>query len=198
MAEDRKLKAVLDAYTPKDLDPKIIDGYDTDLQLIKDSSALNTVNEIFKHKKSVKEKLNFLSEELADRAEHHDDSKLKKPEIGWLIEMDKEPIFKYGTPEYFEKKKKWQKFFDHHYALNRHHPEHFIQGVQGMTLIDLCEYCCDIISYFAEMHPKQAIQTVEQQQSRFGFDEQLTQVLKNTLIDYFTWVGNLSPLFKQK
>lgn len=166
---------------------------------IKDPQALKTIQSIVKHKKSVKEKLDFLTEELKQRAEHHDDSKLEPPEIDWLIEMDKEPRYPYGSPEYFDKMQRWKKFFDHHYANNRHHPDHFKDlGIVEFNLADLCEYLMDICSYFDEMHVSDAIKVVEQQQERFHLDDQLTQILKNTLIEYYSWIGETKPIFQRK
>lgn len=174
-------------------EPLFIDGYETD-SLVKDPEALNTLNSILKHRQTVRERLLFLADELYKRAYHHDDSKLQLPEIKWLIEMDKEPRYEYGTPEYFEKMKRWDKFFKHHYENSRHHPDHFANGIEGMNLADLCEYIVDIISYYEELHVNNALDTVNKQKERFGFDEQLTQILKNTLIEYFSWFGGQKPI----
>jgi len=161
---------------------------------IVDKQAIKTIDSIIKHRNSVKNKLKFLSEEIKKRGEKHDLSKLQQPELGWLIQMDKEPRYEYGTPEYFEKMKKWQKFFIHHYTNNRHHPDHFKLGVYDMTLVDLCEYIADIISYYDEIHVDNALKIIENQKERFGFDEQLSQILKNTLLEYFSWVGDYEPV----
>lgn len=178
---------------PKPKSSIIIDGYD-ESSLVKDPQALKTVTDVVKHRENVKNRLMFLADELYKRAEHHDDSKLAYPEIEWLIEMDKEPRYDYGTPEYFDKMKRWQKFFDHHYKNNRHHPDHFTNGIDDMNLVDLCEYVIDIISYFNELHVHDALETINKQSGRFGFDEQLEQILKNTLLNYFSWFGDIKPL----
>ena len=178
---------------PKPKSSIIIDGYD-ESSLVKDPQALKTVTDVVKHRENVKNRLMFLADELYKRAEHHDDSKLAYPEIEWLIEMDKEPRYDYGTPEYFDKMKRWQKFFDHHYKNNRHHPDHFTNGIDDMNLVDLCEYVIDIISYFNELHVHDALETINKQSGRFGFDEQLEQILKNTLLSYFSWFGDIKPL----
>lgn len=181
-------------YSPYHVDePLFIDGYDTD-SLIKDPKALETLNSILQHRETVKERLLFLADELYKRAYHHDDSKLQLPELQWLIDMDKEPRYAYGTPEYFDKMKRWDKFFKSHYRNNRHHPDHFPNGVNDMNLADLCEYIVDIISYYKELHVNVALDTVNKQQQRFGFDEQLSQILKNTLIEYFSWFGSQKPM----
>lgn len=173
-------------------EPLVLDGYDNE-NIIKDTHAFDTVKSILKHRETVKSRLLFLADELYNRAHHHDDSKLQDPEIKWLIEMDKEPRYPYGSPEYFDKMKRWDKFFKHHYELNRHHPDHFHDGINGMNLADLCEYIVDIISYFKELHVNEALDTVNKQADRFGLDEQLIQILKNTLMEYFTWFGGCAP-----
>lgn len=175
------------------VEPKIVDGYDVS-DPVKDKKALDTVSYIVNHKKTVAKRLKFLAEQLLERSETHDDSKLKSPEIDWLIEMDKEPRYPYGSQEYLDKKKRWEKFFKHHYKVNSHHPEHYRDGVSGMTLTDLCEYLIDISAYYAEMHPEDVFKTLNEQSERFGLEEQLTQILKNTLIYYFTYFGNMKPV----
>lgn len=174
------------------------DGNDVDGLKCKEEQAGNTVKHILKHRESVRNKLNFLASELVKRAEKHDESKLMQPELNWLIQMDKEPRYQYGTPEYFDKMEKWQNFFKHHYAENRHHPDHFQNGIYDMNIVDICEYITDIISYYDEMHVDDALKTLEAQKERFGFDEQLYQILKNTLFEYFTWVGDFAPSSAQK
>lgn len=184
----------VDFYTKSNsfVESKVVDGYDTG-DVVKDKQALDTVCYITKHKETVAKRLRFLAEQLLERAEHHDDSKLKPPELDWLIEMDKEPRYAYGSKEYLDKKARWQKFFDHHYKYNRHHPEHFVTGVEGMNLTDICEYLIDISSYYAEMHPEEVFKLINDQMDRFGLDEQLTQILKNTLLEYFAYFGGMKP-----
>lgn len=162
-----------------------------------DKQALKTVNDINTHRDSVRKKLMFIASEIQKRADNHDLSKLQKPEIEWLIEMDKEPRYPYGTDEYFDKMKRWQKFFDHHYAINRHHPDHFENGVNDMTLVDVVEYLVDIISYIDELHISQAVDIVDKQKGRFKIDDQLADILKNTLIEYFSNIGNMQSQYNQ-
>ena len=163
----------------------IINGYDNDKNIISNPSAIKTINSILNHKKKVKERMLFLAKEIIKRAESHDDSKLKEPEINWLIEMDKEPRVEYGSPEYFEKMKRW----------DSHHPAYYNeQGVYGMTIVDLVEMMCDVISYVSELHVYQAAKIIKEQKERFDIDEGITQILINTLNYYYAWVGDFKPL----
>lgn len=180
-------------YLNRDVHPEDQKGKIFDTDKVVDKCAFNTITSILKHKDSVRSKLLFIARELTKRSAMHDDSKLQSPEIDWLIEMDKEPRVEYGSKEYYQKMHKWHKFFTHHYNVNRHHPDHFINGIDGMNLVDLSEYLIDIISYFDEMHVGDAIRVIEEQKSRFRLSDQLAQILKNTLIDYFAWVGDNKP-----
>src|SRR5574344_1105329 len=90
-----------------------------------DQKAFDTVEEINDHKYKVFKMIEYLSMQLEDRAYHHDDSKLKSPELEMQIEMDKEQRYQYGSQEYFDKMDRYKDFFNHHYKHNRHHPEHF-------------------------------------------------------------------------
>lgn len=183
-------------YYPE-LESHIIDGYDTQGNLIVDPAAKKTIDNVLKHKNSVKNRLKILIEQLRERAEKHDDSKLKEPEVSLLIQMDREPNYEYGTPEYFDKMERYKGFFEHHYKNNTHHPDHFdsdiAKGIEGMDLVDLCEYLVDIISYNENLKVATAIDTLNKQKERFGLDEQLTQILKNTLFNYFASTGPFGP-----
>ena len=177
----------------------VVDGYDNSPDsLTVDESAKETVANILKHKRAVRHRLNWLAEELKRRADTHDNSKLEEPEIVWLIRMDKEPSYPYGSPEYFEKMERWQKFFEHHYRHNSHHPDHHQNGVEDFTLADLCEFLVDVTAYYDKIRPEDAIKTIESQAERFGLDTQLTQILKNTLLEYFTYLGDLEPISERK
>lgn len=179
------------SYTKEDI--KVF-GADLDEEAAKDPSAKQTISDIVNHKNKVNKRLTFLADQLLGRAKKHDNSKLEKPELGWLVAMDKEPKYPYGSDEYFEKMKRWRQFFDHHYQVNSHHPNHFVNGVAGMTLTDLCEYLVDIIAYEDNLSVDEALAVIEDQKQRFGLDEQLTQILKNTLLAYFTWLDGQKPL----
>lgn len=175
----------------------IVDGYDTDTTIIVDEQAYKTIDSILTHKTNVSKRLNFLSRELDKRAERHDDSKLHYPELGWLINMDKEGRAEYGSEEYFEKQKKWKKFFDHHYRNenNRHHPDHFAEacGTLSMDIVDLAEMVCDVISYYDKLPTKKSYELIEEQQKRFGMSEEVAHIITNTITNYFSWFGDYAP-----
>ena len=158
-----------------------------------DEQGFKTVNDVLEHKSRISKKLMRVSKDLEWRAQHHDESKLKLPEVEMLIKMDKEPRHKYGSPEYFEKQKKFKEFFLHHYKMNSHHPEHFEYGIEGMDCVDLIEMCADWTSYLEKMSVTEALKVLEAQKERYKIDDSLFEVIKNTVLNYFAWLGDYAP-----
>src|SRR5687767_11067759 len=82
--------------------------------------------------------------ELANRGREHDASKLVDPELSTFNEYT--PKLKhstYGSDEYKGFLAGMGKGLSHHYAHNRHHPEHFESGIDDMTLVDIVEMLAD-------------------------------------------------------
>ena len=80
----------------------------------------------FRHIETVRNYLNRFVTSLLRRGEKHDQSKLENPEVELFTEMT--PILSkltFGSPEYDESKAKLGPALEHHYAKNRHHPEHW-------------------------------------------------------------------------
>lgn len=70
---------------------------------------------------------------------------------------------------------------DHHYALNRHHPEHFEDEIKGMNLIDIIEMICDWKAA-SERHAVGDIhKSIVINQERFGFSDDLKAIFINTV-----------------
>jgi hypothetical protein len=72
----------------------------------------------------------------------------------------------------------------HHYELNRHHPEHFPNGILDMSLIDLIELLCDWKAA-GMRHPSNPDLhgSIEACQERFGYSDELKVILHNTVHD---------------
>ena len=49
----------------------------------------------------------------------------------------------YGTDEYFALLESIKPAIEHHYAKNRHHPEHYENGIRDMGALDQLEMICD-------------------------------------------------------
>jgi len=119
-------------------------------------------------------------EALGRRADTHDQSKLKEPEASqWAKATAELADLEYGSEEYHEALEKLPT--DHHYAANRHHPEHFEDGLEGMHLVDLVEMFADWMAA-VERHDDDADihDSIEENRERFGFGEPLASILHNT------------------
>jgi len=60
--------------------------------------------------------------------------------------------------------------------------------ILDMNLVDLCEMICDWCGRLVELSPAEAIKVIDRQQKRFHFSDELGFIMKNTLLDYFTWI----------
>ena len=150
----------------------------------------DTKSYILNHRKRVQNKLFKLIVALLMRSQEHDKSKLEEPEFSLWEKMDEEPRYQYGSKEYKEKIERYRELFEMHYKKNPHHPEHFMNGISDMTLIDLAEMLCDWISYKDNIRVTEAIEMVEKQSKRFGYSDEIKNMLINTLNTYFqsvTW-----------
>ena len=143
---------------------------------------MNTELETRKHIQQVQELLVKVMHELTLRAQNHDKSKLESPEKGVFEEYT--PKLKgttYGSDEYNIFLKEMKPALDKHYKKNRHHPEHHERGIDGMDLIDLIEMFCDWKAATLRHADGNLKKSIEHNQNRFGIDNQLKKILKNTM-----------------
>jgi hypothetical protein len=78
---------------------------------------------------------------------------------------------------------------DHHYKTNRHHPEHFENGIMGMTVIDLCEMLADWKAATLRHDNGDIFKSIDINQIRFGYSDELKQIFINTANQYFINFG---------
>lgn len=154
---------------------------------------IETEEYIKEHISRVRRHINTFIQLLIRRAENHDKSKLEEPELSWWKEMDKEPRYPYGSEEYKQKIKRWNKVFKHHYQYNRHHPEHYEYGVSEMTLIDIVEMMCDWLGYKDTTTVTEALKVCDEQMVRYDISEELRQIIFNTLLRYYSLMGGKNP-----
>ena len=134
------------------------------------------------HINNVQKLLIMVVTKLLDRALKHDRSKTEHPELDIFNEYT--PKLKgttYGSNEYNEFLAEMKVALDHHYAKNRHHPEHFKNGVNDMTLIDLVEMLCDWKAATLRHDDGNIRKSLDINAARFNIDTQLKQVLLNTI-----------------
>lgn len=130
----------------------------------------------------VRDGLEFAVGELMERAAGHDRSKLEEPELSVFNEYTpKLRDSTYGSDEYKTFLEGMGEGLRHHYEVNRHHPEHFENGIQGMNLIDLVEMLCDWKAATLRHADGDIRRSIEQNQERFGYSDELKDILLNTL-----------------
>lgn len=120
--------------------------------------------------------------ELLHRADWHDQSKLGDEEREILDRVT--PLLAgstYGSDEYKARLAEMKPMLDHHYANNRHHPEHHADGIRGMTLIDLVEMLCDWWAATKRHNVGDIYRSIEINQKRFGYSDDIRQVFANTV-----------------
>ena len=134
-----------------------------------------------RHIEAVRNFLNLCIKELMHRGEQHDQSKLEEPEATMFDEFtEKLRGTTYGSEEYKAFLKELKPILDHHYAHNRHHPEHHKNGIKDMTLIDLIEMICDWRASSMRHNDGNILKSIEINQTRFGYSEELKIIFENT------------------
>lgn len=143
---------------------------------------MNSKEKTLDHKQLVSYYMCEAIKELIDRANSHDDSKLEDPEIAYFTRLEpKLESSSYLGDEYNGFLEELKPALDHHYAQNRHHPQHFKNGVKDMDLIDLLEMICDWkASTFRQMNGNILV-SIDKNQERFKYSDDLAQILKNTV-----------------
>ena len=141
---------------------------------------------VLKHINVVRDNLWRLIQELDLRGQHHDASKLQSPEREVYAEQAKQLVAtEYGGSEYQELLKLVQPAIDHHYANNRHHPEHWPDGIEDMDLVDIMEMLADWAAASKCNKNGNIHKSIEMNTERFKMTPQLAKILENTVNRYF-------------
>ena len=120
--------------------------------------------------------------ELLQRGLSHDQAKLEPPEADTFeAYTPKLRGATYGSEEYKTFLKEMAPALKHHYETYRHHPEHFPVGIHGMTLIDILEMLCDWKASSMRSNDGDIYKSLEINQKRFGYSDELKQIFVNTL-----------------
>ena len=142
-------------------------------------SNYDCTNDVKQHIRFVKRYIDKIALKLVYRSVEHDASKLQEPEKSmfdkWRPVLD---TVEFGGEEYKAALAGMGEGLKHHYESNRHHPEHFENGVAGMTLIDVVEMVSD---WKAAAFMKGEEVNMDYLIKRFGLSEQLVDIIENTL-----------------
>ena len=145
-----------------------------------------TMCETYKHKTTVSNFINTIVNDLLIRSANHDNSKLESPEVEIFTEYTpKLANSTYGSDEYKQFLKEMKPALEHHYANNSHHPEFYPEGIKAMSLVDLVEMLCDWKAATMRHNDGNIFKSIELNQKRFGYSDELKQILLNTVEDYF-------------
>ncbi len=138
------------------------------------------------HINLVRKFLRIAATEVLKRGEVHDLSKFSEAEVKMYAQYT--PRLRgmaYGSPEY---KQCLQEMLTdgglkHHYENNRHHPEHFEQGINGMNLIDLLEMYVDWLASTKRNPNGDVLKSIQINSDRFNMSSQLVNIFRNTARD---------------
>lgn len=143
-------------------------------------AELLTNEETRKHINNVREYIFYFTDILRDRAMDHDKSKLNHPEVKIFTEYtSKLAEVTYGSDKYKEFLREMKPALDHHYAKNRHHIEHYKNGIEDMTLIDIIEMFCDWKAATLRHNDGNLLKSIDINEKRFKINPQLSQIFRN-------------------
>jgi len=147
---------------------------------------LNNNLETIKYIDDVRANLYIFITDLIQRAKDHDASKLQSPEQEIFSEYWGElGKVEYGSEKYKKLLEKVKPAIDHHYSKNRHHPEHFSDGIRGMDILDVVEMLADWSAATKRNKNGNIHKSIEHNKTRFNISEDLVAILENTVNRYF-------------
>ena len=142
----------------------------------------DSTNDTLDHIHKVQELLREVDANIGARAHIHDESKLQEPEKSMYDEFTpKLRALTYGSDEYKATLKAMGPALKHHYENNRHHPEFWDNGINGMSLLDLIEMVADWKAASLRHSNGSIIDSLKINKGRFGISDQLFEVIKNTV-----------------
>lgn len=147
---------------------------------IKQDSRPDTVAHIERVQTLIQTAINNLSV----RAVQHDLSKLEEPEKSAFDRLKALSLsgMAYGSEEYRACLRAEKPAINHHYAANTHHPEHFANGIDGMSLFDVLEMLLDWKAATERMKNGGDIRaSLTINRDRFKITPQLESILLNTI-----------------
>lgn len=144
-------------------------------------SDYDSTKDTKEHIGNVKLLLQSIISELEARIEKHDLSKFSELEKPYFDEYTpKLKTAEYGSDEYKQFLIELKPALDHHYKHNRHHPEHFDNGINEMNLIDVIEMLCDWKASTLRTKNGDIYKSIKINKDRFGYSDHFENMLINT------------------
>lgn len=134
------------------------------------------------HIEKVRSLLDDVLDKVAQRAARHDRTKLLDPEKSMYDEFTPQlRELTYGSDEYKAVLVKMGEALKHHYKYNSHHPEHWDNGINDMSLLDLIEMVADWKAASLRHADGNIVNSLEINKKRFDISDQLFSIIKNTV-----------------
>lgn len=158
------------------------------MQLREEREAVNKPYDSFedtiRHVEAVRWRLAQVRRALFERGDAHDKSKFFSPEKEVFDEVTpKLKSLTYGSDEYKAALVEMGPALQHHYANNSHHPEHWANGIDDMSLLDAVEMICDWKAASERHADGDMLKSLEINRERFRISDQLYAILRNTVIE---------------
>jgi hypothetical protein len=142
------------------------------------------------HSQRVGELLVQLIKQILDRSWRHDRSKTVEPELNfvnrWQPRFDNVP---YGSPAWDQLRREQVAENGQllHFQANRHHPEHFPNGINDMTLVDVVELLCDWKAASERTGAGNLPKSLAVNAVRYEMSTQLLRIMVNTAMELGWW-----------
>lgn len=144
--------------------------------------SYDSTQDTLEHIGKVQTRLLEVQHNLVRRSLRHDKSKLEEPEKSGYDQITEQlRDLAYGSDEYRAALKENKPTIDHHYQHNSHHPEHYENGIAGMSLLDVIEMVADWKAASERTKQGSIAQSLEHNKKRFGISDQLASILENTV-----------------
>ena len=130
-----------------------------------------------KHIRLVQLLIRIFTLRLEQRGQDHDQDKLSCP----ALSGDNLRGLTYGSQEYKDALIALQEPLKAHYAANRHHPQHFPDGIRGMNLVDLVEMFLDWYAACRRHADGDIRKSIEINEDRFNIPPALSDIFRNTV-----------------
>ena len=140
---------------------------------------------ILKHKEEITQLMSKFAAEISYRSGIHDNSKFSPEEFD-VYSSNVQDFNKYDFDSEEEKRLRERVYpaAKAHQKRNRHHPEHFKNGIDDMNLIDLLEMICDWKSASSRAPGDSLRKGLPILKEKYKISPQLYQILTNTIKDF--------------
>lgn len=146
-------------------------------------SKQTVMENISAHRDSVAVSLHRVIRNLTSRIWNHDRDKYIDDELVEYLAKRPAQDFShaYGSQEHNQIRGELKPILDNHYREASHHPEHFENGMLGMSLLDLLEMLADWKSANVAHGRSGFMESVEFNKERFNIPDDIYVILVNTI-----------------